>query len=904
MALTQETVQLRLDIETQQGVKEYQKLLDQGKQINDQMRKLKKAGKENTEEYRLLAKQAEELNNEFKKLGGKGATMAQLKTRARQLRGEINGLVPGTKAFIDKMKELDGVNAQLGRTQKQVAGVGATLKTAIKGFIIFEALQFLTEMVGLVNQTTRELTKLRGEVQRFTNATGDDLDSYTTRIDALSKTFGDGTDEVLVAANALTKQLTGDFNESLELIEKGYLSGANAQGDFLDQVKEYPAFFREAQLSGEQFISVISQGIDEGIKDDFAADAFKEFLIRTREMPEATKDAFKAIGTDSEKIAKIIKEEGIGAAFVEVQTRLKGLEDDSPAVGQALANIFGGPGENVGIQFIKNLDLTGQALDDLIDTGNEYTLQLQEQYDANLELSEAQNEVSKQLTSTQNSLSVYVTKAKTLFFSLTSQILKFFEDLPATGSGIAAAFKQVGINIKNFFSGLLIDATIVLKKLEKLNPLGRTNAQIDADIDNLKKRRADIEEETIGIFEAYNNAYLDGKKRAEVRKAAAAALTPPLDKADIKEAAVKTVRSYGEAVDEELEKLKAERAKDKPVELLSAPVSAAFQPAATLKSNGQAGIADLEKQQAELRQRFLMQLVTEEEFEDQRFQLQQSLYDRRLQFLKTKFGEESTAYIELENSKLEAQREYEEKRKSLTERTEQYRVTLLQDGLKSASSFLQATMDLLGQEEGERKKNAQALKAFAVGKIAVDTQEAITGIIKTAESNPANILFPGAGAIITGLKVGAVLAKSAVALRKVRKQSFYRGGYTGQRGLYRDDQGEVAGAVHTNEWVAPSWMKDHPEYGQHINWLESMRQRGFANGGFTTAPTPAPITNNTTNITQASAGNGDLTKLVERMENTYVRLERTIQRKQFAVPASAVRDSIEELDRLERQAGF
>ncbi|MEM9836163.1 MAG: phage tail tape measure protein [Bacteroidota bacterium] len=905
MALTSDTVQLRLDIETQQGVREYQKLLDQNKQLTNGMRRLKRAGKENTDEYRAMAKEADMVRKNLQKLGGAGASLGQLRTRAKQLRSELSGLVPGTKAYQAVNEELSQVLGTVSSRGKSNIEVFKTLKTALKGIIILELLNFLSQMVGLVGQSSRELTKLRGEVQRFTAATGEDLDNYTTRIDALSKTFGDSTDEVLIAANALTKQLTGDFNESLQLIEKGYLSGANAGGDFLDQVKEYPAFFREAGLSGEQMISIISQSVNEGVFSDKGADLIKEFNLRIRELPKSTKEALTAIGTDSEAIGKIIEEEGVGGAFIEVQKRLNGLKDDSPVVGQALADIFGGPGEDAGIQFIKNLDLTGEALNELVDVGNEYTQQLQEQYDANLELSEAQNEVSKRLTDTQNSLSVYVTRAKTLFFSLTSQVLEFFENLPATGAGIKAAFQQVGTNIGNFFKQLFLDVKILFTEAEKFNPLGRTNELINADLAQLRKSRKEIREETRSIFEAYNEAYLDGRERAKVRKAAAAALTPPLAKADIKQAAQKTVRSYGEAVDEELEKLKAERANDKPVELLVKPISAAFEGPATLESNGQGGIADLEREQSVLQQRFLQNLITEREYEDQRFLLQQELYDRRLAFLQQKFGEESKAYIDLENEKLEAQRRYEGERASLTERTEQYRADLLQEGLKGASAFLQTTLDLLGQEENERKKNAGLLKTFALGKIAVDTQEAIMGIIKNAESNPGNILFPGLGGIITGVKVAGVLAKSAVAVRKVRKQGFFRGGMTGRRGYYRDAQGEVAGVVHTNEWVAPAWMKDHPQYGQHINWLESMRQRGFSEGGFTSTPTPAPVvTNTTTTINQGVDNTREMERLVARIEQSNMRVEKAIQRKQFSVPASSVRDSINELDRLEQQAGF
>lgn len=757
-------------------------------------------------------------------------------------------------------------------------------------------------MINLTGQATKEMTKLRGQVQRFTKTSGDQLDDYTTRVSALSKTYGDSTDDILDAANALTKQLTGDFNQSLQLIEDGYLATGNASRDYLDQVREYPTFFREAGLSGEQMISIISQGVDEGVFSDKSVDLLKEFTIRVREMPKATKDAFNAIGTSSEEIGNIIENEGIGGAFIKVQSLMGEVREDSPIVGQALADIFGGPGEDAGVQFIRNLDLTRESLDDLLMVSDEYTRQLQDQYVANLELSEAQNEVSKQLSDTQNSLGIYVTKAKTLFFQLTSQVLKFFEQLPATGSGIAAAFRQIGTNISNFFNGLLINARITLRQLEKLNPLGRTNAQINEEIKDLRDKRDQIKETSRSVFEAYNEAFIEASKTADARKAAAAALLPAPSPTDIEQSAKKTVRDYAKAVDSELEKLREERANDTPVAQLG-PTADAFSAPSQVQSDGSGtSQVDIESQLEILRNQHLQGLILEQEYEDRKFQLQQNAYNRRLEFLRLKFGEESQEYLRLENTKLEAQREYEMQREELTRRTEEIRQSLVQDGLKSFSDVIGVTKDLLGQDEKARKKNAGLLKGFAVGKIAVDTQEAIMSIIKNAEANPGNILFPGLAKILQGVKIASVLGKSALALSKVRKQSFYHGGPTGDKAIYHDKHGPVVGAVHANEWVAPEWMTKNPVSSPIIGWLESMRQRGFSEGGFTTVSTPTPTS---TNVPISSDPTGTQFKQAfDQLVESNRLLVMEIRRKQFSVTATQVREAIDEDVRLDELSSF
>jgi|GEM_PF-5263975 len=43
------------------------------------------------------------------------------------------------------------------------------------------------------------------------------------------------------------------------------------------------------------------------------------------------------------------------------------------------------------------------------------------------------------------------------------------------------------------------------------------------------------------------------------------------------------------------------------------------------------------------------------------------------------------------------------------------------------------------------------------------------------------------------------------------------------------------GIVHKNEYVIPEWMRADPQVLQVKDWLETRRQRGFQDGGPTTA---------------------------------------------------------------------
>lgn len=903
MAVRKDSIQLKLDIEGQEGVKTYQKLLDQSRQLNNEMRKLKRQGKENTDEFKKLEKQSASLNKQFKQFDVANAKWGQLQKRARDLSRALKyKLTPGTKEFIAATKEFQKVNARLDEIKTSVKGVkngmdevriaGIKVPTGIvKAFIASQVIQYFMQLFNILDETTKQFVKLRGTIQQATGAIGTDLDEYTTQIAGISKTFGKDTDEILSAANSLTKQLTGDFSESLKLIEQGFLAGADRGGDFLNQLKEYPSFFREAGLTGEQFMSVISQSVQEGVFSDKGVDLIKEFNIRVREMPQATKDAFEAIGTNSEEISKSIDEKGIGGAFTLIQKKLRGLKEDSPAVGQALADIFGGPGEDAGIQFIKMLDLTEDAMDDLLNTSNDYTLALQEQLEADKELAEAQNRVAKGFKDTSNSLSVYISRIKAFLFNVAADVIEFFGQLPATIKGIKAVIKQDFKNLEVEIRTFVLNAKIAFKQLEKLNPFGKTSEQIDEEIKNLHIKRIELQAEAKSLGEAYREAYLEGMKDVEQRKKVSEALFPSED--ELKQTAKKKAKAQVKA---ENEALRQERAKSPSVAALGtlAPTAVA--------STGE-GAGSTTDQNEILKNRFLKALITEQEYEDQRYQIQQDAYDRRLEYIRQMHGEESQAFVKLENEKLQAQKDYEAQRTELTKQSEEFKTKVYSEGLNAMSDIVGSTIELLQGEEGERKKNSLALKAFSVGKVLIDTQEAIMAIVKNAQANPSNILFPGSGNLIAGLKIAAVTTKSALAVNKIRNQNFYDGGYTGSTPFIKDTKGrDIVGGVHAGEWVAPRWQVEHPVAGQVINWLDTMRQRGFQEGGFT-GQTNIPVPQATT-TTLSGTDNKELKMTMKLLLKSNMEMADAIKRKQFSVPVAQVADALDEEYRLRDKSSF
>lgn len=204
------------------------------------------------------------------------------------------------------------------------------------------------------NKGLMEATRL---TQQFTGLTGNEMKSVRNEVLAVSNTFGLEFTETMQSANTMSKAFGISVSESLKIMQDGLVSGANANGEFLDTIKEYPRYFKEAGLNAEEMVAISTQATKEGIFSDKGVDTIKEGNLRLREMTTATAAALDGIGISSKQVQKDLQD-GSKTTFQvmqEVANKLKELPQSSAAVGSAIANIFGGPGEDAGLAYIEML---------------------------------------------------------------------------------------------------------------------------------------------------------------------------------------------------------------------------------------------------------------------------------------------------------------------------------------------------------------------------------------------------------------------------------------------------------------------------------------------------------------------------------------------------------------------
>lgn len=342
-------------------------------QLTSAFNALSKEERENVEVGGVLLANIQDLDAQVKALKETTGDYTDSVGNYQRALENVGGPLGG---FIDQLK-----SAYAAAQAFVATPIGAAL-AAISG-VIAGAKAWYDYNAGLVEAT--RLTK------QLTGLGGDDLKAYRTEVQATAKTFDKDFKDVLNAANSVSKQFGVSLEESLSIINKGFIAGADASDDFLAQLKEYPALLKEAGLNAEQTAAIITQSVQEGIYSDKGIDAIKEAGIRLRELTPATRKALDGIGLSSVEIEKALTD-GTSTIFEVVQkvsTKLNELPPQSAAVGAAIADVFGGPGEDAGLRYLQTLDKIDLSLDNLVGKQGEIGQAQQKQLEATEKLEKA-----------------------------------------------------------------------------------------------------------------------------------------------------------------------------------------------------------------------------------------------------------------------------------------------------------------------------------------------------------------------------------------------------------------------------------------------------------------------------------------------------------------------------------
>ena len=467
-------------------------------QLNQQLVDLRKSYKNLSAAERESAKGKEmkmkiqELDSELKKIDGQVGQFQRNvgnypKTFAL-LNRSLMRTIPGFEAFSEQLKNSEGKMNLFG-------------KALIGGFVAFQAAKFIGQAIKRLDEFITKIEETKTTVAEFSGAYGEDLDSITASTTALAETFDVDAKTISQAAAKLSKQLGIGFEEALDKLGGVLVEGGMDANEYLNTISEYPDSFKDAS----------------GAVTDFS-EKNKNLLATNKELAASqvevanklsgVRDTFNTTGKQIETglflvLAKLIEIfRPVGQAFYDLGVTLGNL-----------FSTFSKGGESVSI-FTRIVDalsvpiqITASALQIMAD-GISYVV---------------------------NGITDFINQSpflKSIFQSISDGIAKAnesFMNLPSVFNGVIAALKQLGTNFVNFFQSLYLDAQIASKRIQ-----GAFGANVQAAIDDLRKQRDAVNADSMTMFDAFNKAYNESKKKAdEQREKDAKSAAAKIKKVDI-----------------------------------------------------------------------------------------------------------------------------------------------------------------------------------------------------------------------------------------------------------------------------------------------------------------------------------------------------------------------------------
>ena len=276
--------------------------------------------------------------------GGVGEGINSFANTVVNLGKNVKDIIPNVKAFGSTLLGLATNPVFLGLAG--VAGAGMAFKWWFD-----------------YNKGLMEATRLTRE---FTGYTGEALETMRNSIAATADTMGKDFNDVLATADNLMSNYHLSGEEAMDVINKGFASGADLSGDMLQKIQQYAPTFHDAGISADQMVAIIQQ-TRSGIFSDKGLDIIDMASKKIREMSSGTASSLDAIGISSKQVQKDLAN-GTKSTFdviQEVSTKMKDFGADSQQVGNVLKNVFGKQGAQAGIQLIEQLDTMSTSLDEV-----------------------------------------------------------------------------------------------------------------------------------------------------------------------------------------------------------------------------------------------------------------------------------------------------------------------------------------------------------------------------------------------------------------------------------------------------------------------------------------------------------------------------------------------------------
>lgn len=402
------------------------------KQLGGELAKLRnqfRATQDPTEQKRLAA----EIQKTEAAIKEQNAALRQMPTEVVE---DASSKFAGMRQnLMDNLQSIPGVGGAIGALTNPLGAIAAG--AAGFGYMAVEAFN-----------AGQEVYKFGQKIGQMTGLTGTELQNLTAEVTAVARTFGHENEEVFKAANAMSKQMGISFDEALSNIQKGFLAGADANGEFLEGITEYSTQFKAAGFSAEEFVAISTQATKAGVFSDKGLDLVKEFGLRIREQTSGTKDALTAaLGPEfTNKLMDGVNKGTISSAEA-LKTVSKALNDTKVPAAQlqtVIADVFGGPGEDAGMDYIQMLSSMTGDVDTLIDRENGLVKVQEQQMAAQEELAALQYELGGSTGELGASLDLVKMQMQILFYEGMAVVAQGLQWVQANMDSVKPVLVAVG----------------------------------------------------------------------------------------------------------------------------------------------------------------------------------------------------------------------------------------------------------------------------------------------------------------------------------------------------------------------------------------------------------------------------------------------------------------------------
>jgi hypothetical protein len=486
-----------------------------------------------------LKKKIQGLDTELKKIdAGIGQFQRNVGNYPKGIGRIVKGLEQVIPGFDQFSKSLQNANGKLNIFGKALIG----------GFVAFQGAKLIGQAVKALDEFVSKINETRETVAEFSGAYGEDLDSITASTTALATTFDTDAKQIAEAAQALSKQLGIGFEDALGKLEGALVEGRGNANDYLSTIAEYPEAFKEAGSEVTQFSERNRQLLD--TNKELAAsqvDVAKRLTGVTDGLKQAGNAIYTGLFLVLAQLIDLFKP--VGAAFSKLGAAVSGLFGSFKAAGDEAST------------FSKIIQLTlvrpFQILAGILQVGADVLTFFVNGLKSIIEQSPFLQAVFKRISDFANSVN------------------EGFTNLPATFAGVIEALKQLGTNFVNFFKTLSLDAQIFGNQIKEF-----FGANVDAAIAELKRRRAEITDESRTVGQAFADGFNKAKATADKAAAEEARKNAEIEAAKARQAAAtesnKDLKARAEKQREAAKKLQADREKYAEDELKQAQSRAAL----------------------------------------------------------------------------------------------------------------------------------------------------------------------------------------------------------------------------------------------------------------------------------------------------------------------------------------